>query len=156
MGGCDAVSVPPRSYCNATEPSMWPRTKGMSWSIICISLFPENSVFLVNTNLWSFSLLFTHWPKQITHYISLSDYVVLCTWFALISLCSHSTVIVQALCKPWKAFLHYSHFQQMFIFTTLLTLLAFLPSCKQFVPCSDYEVYFGKYFSEDFVWVRAY
>lgn len=81
----------------------------------------------VNTNLWSSSLplIKKHWSKQVIYYICLSSYPVLCTWFYLISVCSHSTLIVWALCKPRKAFLHYSFFQQMFIFTTLLTLLAY-------------------------------
>lgn len=46
-----------RSYCNATEPLTQPRTKGMPRGI-WISLFAENSVFLANTNLSSFSLPF--------------------------------------------------------------------------------------------------
>lgn len=158
MNGCKAVSGPPnltamtgsllygqeqREYhlASPTWTSLCQKKKSSSWLIQIYEVF---------------HFLYTCWLKQVMSCISVSNCPVLCACFALILIYSHSTLIVWALCKPWKAFLHYSLLQQMFIFTTLLTLLAYLPLCKQLVLCSDCEVYFGQYFNKGLVWVCAY
>lgn len=150
--GCDAVSVPP----NLTAMPQSLQYKQQPGACHVVLLFPKPSIFMVNTALRSFSLPFYTLTKtcNILHF-SLKLSCILYLIYSRI-FCSHSTLIIQAWCKPWKTFIHYLLFQQMFIFTTLLTLLAYLPLCKQCVLCSDYEVYFGQYFRKDLVWVCAY
>lgn len=148
LWSCFCVSKP---YCKAREPSMWSRNKGIPCGIIQLDIIMSKKViFMVNTNLWSFSL-----PSYIltvaSKVLHFSHCPVLCAWFALILVCSHSTLIIWALCKPCRAFLHYSLLQQMFMFTTLLTLLAHLPLSKPFVLCSDCGVYFGQYLNKGLV-----
>lgn len=150
LWSCFCISKP---YCNAKELSMWSTTKGIPCGIIQLDIIMlKKSHLHVNTNLSSFSL-----PSYILAKASrVLHFSVLCAWFALMPVCSHSTLIIWAPCKPWRAFLHYSLLQQMFMFTTLLTLLAYLPLSKQFVLCSDCGVYFGQYFNKGLVWVCAY
>lgn len=54
LWSCFCVSKP---YCKAREPSMWSRTKGIPCGIIQLDIIMSKKViFMVNTNLWSFSL----------------------------------------------------------------------------------------------------
>lgn len=131
---------PSKSYCNATDPSVQLVTKGVLHGIICMFTV-SNAASSWSIQIYGvFHFLISCWPKWVTHCISLSSNPVLCTRLVLRSMCSHATLMVQALesFSPSLAFSADGHIYHsvgpVSLFTTMQTVCTLLRLRSLFWP----------------------